>query len=77
MRNFPNVYCSFSPGMPVINGIPGSLVDMLKKVLTNGTDLFSFPEIKVLDGVATITGYITPTGKLDILTEPYIKRLGY
>ena len=55
MRNFPNVYCSFSPGMPVVNGIPGSLVDMLKKVLTNGTDLFSFPEIKVLDGIATIT----------------------
>jgi len=26
---------------------------------------------------ASITGYITPTGKLDILTEPYIKRLGY
>lgn len=26
---------------------------------------------------ASITGYITPTGKLDLITEPYIKRLSY
>lgn len=26
---------------------------------------------------ASITGYITPTGKLDVSTEPYIKRLAY
>lgn len=55
MRNLPNIYCSFSPGMPVVNGTPGSLVNMFKKVLVYGTDPVSINEIVVANNVATIT----------------------
>lgn len=55
MRNLPNVYCSFSPGMPVINGIPGSFLEAIKKILINGTDKASYTSITVEDGKAYVT----------------------
>lgn len=58
MRNFPNVYCSFSPGMPVVNGIPGSFLEAFKKIMVNGTDKVSYTEIKVIDGLAYITALV-------------------
>ena len=55
MRNFPNVFCSFSPGMPIINGIPGSFLEAIKKILINGTDKASYTSITVQDGKAYVT----------------------
>jgi hypothetical protein len=55
MRNKPNIYCSFCPGAPIINGVPGSFLETLKAVLINGTTPVSYPNIVVLDGVAKIT----------------------
>ncbi len=54
MRNFPNVYLSYCPGMPPVNGTPGSFVDMLKKCLVTGGDPVSYTAINVVNGVATI-----------------------
>lgn len=55
MHNYPNIYTSYGPGMPIISGVPGSFLDAMKKVLVTGTDPVSISPIVVLAGVATIT----------------------
>ena len=54
MRNLPNVYSSYCPGAPVLNGTPGSMLEVLRTCLVNGTAKVSFNNIVVLNGIATI-----------------------
>lgn len=55
MRNLPNVYCSYSPGMPVLNGTPGSLLEVYKACLVTGTTKVAFGNIVVANGIAKLT----------------------
>jgi hypothetical protein len=54
MRNLPNVYSSFCPGAPILNGTPGSFLEVIKACLVNGTTKVSFPNIVVANGIAKI-----------------------
>lgn len=54
MRNLPNVYSSFCPGAPVLNGTPGSLLDVYKACLVTGTAKISFTGITVANGIARV-----------------------
>jgi hypothetical protein len=54
MRNLPRVYTSFMPNAPILNGVPGALLDVLKKCLVGGWTPFDILGITVASGVATI-----------------------
>lgn len=53
MRNLPNIYCSYSPGVPALDGTPGSLLTVLKQCLVNGTAPAQIDKIDVVNGVAS------------------------
>lgn len=55
MRNLPRVYTSFMPNAPILNGVPGALLDIIKKCLIGGWTPFDVTEIVVSNGVATLT----------------------
>ena len=54
MRNMPRVYTSFMPNAPILNGVPGALLDIIKKCLIGGWTPFDVSEIVVASGVATM-----------------------
>lgn len=58
MRNLPNIYSSYCPGTPAMNGVPGSLLEVYKACLVNGTSKVSFNNIVVANGVATIKAVV-------------------
>ena len=53
MRNYPRIYTSFMPNAPVLNGTPGSLLDIIKKCKIGGWTPFDVTKIEVLNGIAT------------------------
>lgn len=54
MRNLPRVYTSFMPNAPILNGVPGSLLDIIKKCLIGGWTPFDVISIVVANGKATM-----------------------
>lgn len=55
MRNMPRVYTSFMPNAPILNGVPGAFLDVIKKCLTGGWTPFDVLSIVVANGKATMT----------------------
>lgn len=53
MRNYPRIYTSFMPNAPILNGVPGSLLDIIKKCKIGGWTPFDVTKIEVLNGLAT------------------------
>lgn len=55
MRNYPRVYTSFMPNAPLLSGVPGAWIDVMKKCLTGpGWTPFDISNIVVLNGIATL-----------------------
>lgn len=55
MRNMPRVYTSFMPNAPILNGVPGAMLDVIKKCLIGGWTPFDILKIDVSNGIATIS----------------------
>lgn len=54
MRNYPRVYTSFMPNAPIMNGVPGAMLDIIKKCLNGGWTPFDAQSIVVTNGIGVI-----------------------